>query len=425
MKVRPGEMAALAVIQKVLKGGYMNLALEETMREMQLQGGARAAAVAISRMVIENLTAIDFALSHVTKLNRCKPRERNILRIGAARILYTDMPAGQAVNSAVEMCAAAGGYAQKGFVNATLRAFSKTTIPWPSGTPDALAIRYSWPVWACEEAVALLGMEQAEAFLRYRSDNGVTFRVNPRKMTREDAIAWFVHEGMQAQPLPLAAQGIRVLGVQEPTGLSLYREGFISLQSEASMVVASLATPSVGAFLDACAAPGGKTCAVAEKLDGTVYAADVHPHRVALIQAQVARLGLPNVQVAVHDATQPFTVCADSVLVDAPCSGLGTASKRPDVKLRRTETDIATLAQTQRMILQAASQAVKPGGKLVYATCTFLRQENEQVVEDFLRQHTNFTPINLCERQKNGMMRLWPQVDGTDAFFVATMERKA
>lgn len=191
-------------------------------------------------------------------------------------------------------------------------------------------------------------------------------------------------------------------------------------------------------ILDACSAPGGKTCLMAEAMGGSgrVHAWDVHPHRVELVRAAAHRLGLENVRPAVHDATRPMEsmeLMMDAVLVDAPCSGLGVMGDKPDIKFRTKEEDLVNIVPLQRRILDACAQAVKVGGRLVYSTCTILPDENERQVEAFLERHpefeidmdTSWLPEHLRSRMENGMLQLLPARDGVEGFFIARMIRRS
>ena len=365
---------------------------------------------------------------------------RNILRLGAARILFGNGADAQAVHGSVELCKAVGKGAQSKFVNAVLRNVSrnKTQIPWPDEKADPLAfysVRYSWPQFAVAEAFDLLG-DGAKEFVSYTAPQPVVLRANPNKISREDLSVLFAEQGMQTAPAPADERALSVSNAQDLTGLAAYQDGLFSLQGQASMLAARQAFCKTGLVLDVCAAPGGKSCNIAEQCPGAeVHAFDLHAHRVSLIKAQAKRLGLSNITAAQHDATQPFSQyrnLADRVLVDAPCSGLGTANHRPDVKWNKKAEDVQSLSALQSRILPSAAKAVKPGGKLIYCTCTFTRQENEAVVAGFLQKNSDF---RLCTPDlpkafasavtEDGFVRLWPQIHHTDGFFICTMEKQS
>ena len=435
MSAREGERAALMALERITgEGAYFGQALSEALQEMRMEGSGRAAANAYARTAVENLRAIDFALSQVTDLRKCGHVIRNILRLGAGRILFSDAPDAVVVSASVELARSSKKQAQTKYVNAVLRNLSrqKTQIPWPQDNAvQRLSVRYSWPDMAVEEAIRLLGESGAEAFCSARGNPYVSFRVNAQKGDRDGVMAQLREKGIVCQPSPYHPYGIRAYGVENPVGLPAFRQGLLSLQGEASLLAARQLSNVQGQILDLCAAPGGKSMAMAEQSPlRTVHAFDVHPHRVALIQAQARRLGLANVQAQVHDATQPLSQWenrADAVLVDVPCSGLGTASHRPDVKCNRTREDIQALAEVQAKILAQAARLVRPGGTLLYCTCTFLSQENARIVRAFLRENSDFVmaPLHLPDgpvfETQEEMLQLWPHLHGTDAFFLAKM----
>lgn len=440
MSVREGEWAAFSILERIIAdGAYINLAMDEVFKEQDLNESARGAATALVRTTMENLIAVDFALSTLTDMRRCGRAVKNILRLGAARILYMDMEDAVAVHAAVEMCKRAGKTAQNRYVNGVLRALAanKHSIPWPKQEEDAmqyLSIRYSWPLWAVKQSVKRLGFSQAERMLQNKGQDYVTLRVNRGKTTRKDVAELFKQTGGHAEESSYDPFLLRVWYSGDITAMPAYQDGLFSLQGEASMMAARQIEAGAGTVMDMCAAPGGKAFAIAERLpDAHILALDVHAHRVDIMEKQRIRLGIDNVTCKRWDATQlmeDWIQSADAVLVDAPCSGLGTAAKRPDVKRNRSFDDVLQLCALQRDILDAASQYVKKGGLLVYATCTFIRQENRSVIEAFLDRQLDFTliPLDLPpvfgDEGNDGMLQLWPHIHGTDGFFMARMRRR-
>ncbi|MDO4357610.1 MAG: methyltransferase domain-containing protein, partial [Clostridia bacterium] len=227
-------------------------------------------------------------------------------------------------------------------------------------------------------------------------------------------------------------------GAGDLAGLPDYRKGLFSIQSVGSMLAALAVRPKRGMnVLDACAAPGGKTAYIAEQLDGTgrVYAWDVHEHRVNLIRAQAERLRLYNVRPAVRDARRHYEDMdwtVDAVLVDAPCSGLGEMANKPDIKYRITGESIDALVKTQAEILDSVCGYVKPGGALVYSTCTIMPEENAGQVRAFLERHPEFEmdldvrwlPEAFRARVQDGCLQLMGHLDQTEGFFIARMRKK-
>ncbi len=438
MKIRGGEILALQILEEITKNGaYFGLALQSVFAQKQPEAKERAAAMAYSKLVLENNGAVDYALSQVTKLQKCGRTVKNILRLGAARLMYGHDPDGVVVHACVELAEYAGKGAQKHYVNAVLRAFArqKEQIPWPSFAEDPLrylSVYYSWPPVAVEQALAVLGTEGAQAFLSYRTPLPASVRIQPQKTNRAELAALFEQSCAGVSFSSVDPRGLLIQTTQDLTALPAYQQGLFSLQGEASMLAAQQAF-APGLILDVCAAPGGKSCNIAEMCpDSQIIALDLHPHRVALIRAQATRLGLSNIQPLARDATlalPEYRGKASAVLVDAPCSGFGTALHRPDIKRQQTAGDIDALAQIQSSILNNASACVQQGGKLIYCTCTFTQQENEEVLAAFLQSHPGFRlispvcPPGFANTIQNGMLRVWPHLHHMDAFAIAVMEK--
>ncbi len=439
MSVRDGEWAAFLILERITaQGAYLNLAMAEVFLELKPDDASRAMATALVRTTVENNIALDFALKTVTDTHRCGRAIRNILALSAARLLYMHTEDASVVNAAVELCKKAGKQAQSSYVNGVLRslAATKQDIRWPKRESDPhqyLSVRYSWPLWAVKQAEKQLGFDKAEEMLRQSDQNYVTIRVNRKKSDVDNVVSILEATGGRVERSNLHPWALRVWGIPDITGLLAYTQGLFSLQGEASLLLCEQVPETGRKVMDLCAAPGGKTCALAERLaDAQILSFDIHPHRVELIRKQLHRLDIKNVTVAVHDATVPLPEhrnSADAVLIDAPCSGLGTARKRPDVKLNRDFEDVLSLSNLQKGILEAALTYVKPGGVLIYGTCTFIRQENRDVTEHFINNHPDFAPIPLVlpdsfmDQGQSGILQLWPHIHATDGFFMARMQR--
>jgi len=257
------------------------------------------------------------------------------------------------------------------------------------------------------------------------------------KLSREDALARL---GLEAAPTPYSPAGIRLKGKPPVNRHALFLDGSVEVQDEGSQLLAYLLAPRRGEMVaDFCAGAGGKTLALGALMrsTGRLYAFDISPKRLAGLKPRLARSGLSNVHPqrieGVNDArVKRLAGKIDRVLVDAPCSGLGTLRRNPDMKWRQTSEDVAELVQKQKSILAAAARLVKPGGRLVYATCSILEEENRGIVEDFLRS-AEFTLRPAGEvLEKSGIrlqtkdyLELWPHLHGTDGFFAAVLERAA
>jgi 16S rRNA (cytosine967-C5)-methyltransferase len=315
-----------------------------------------------------------------------------------------------------------------------IRAFSFAGMP--------AAVRTDLPDWLWDMLVADYGEAQAERIAPAMLNPApLDLRVNLARTSREDARARLAADGVDAQPTPYSPAGLRVAGKPAINRHALFRDGLIEVQDEGSQVLAWLLGARRGEMVgDYCAGAGGKTLAVAMLMRGTgrVYAMDVSVRRLAALRPRVARAGVTNVHVIALSGDNDVRAKRlagklDRVLVDAPCSGFGTLRRNPDLKWRHAYQAVTELAQKQRAILRAASRLVKPGGRLVYATCSILKAENEAIADEFAASNPEFESLScdavLAEQriplQAGARMRLWSHVHGTDGFFAAAFERRA
>jgi 16S rRNA (cytosine967-C5)-methyltransferase len=315
-----------------------------------------------------------------------------------------------------------------------IRAFSFAGMP--------AAVRTDLPDWLWDMLVADYGEAQAERIAPAMLNPApLDLRVNLARTSREDARARLAADGVDAQPTPYSPAGLRVAGKPAINRHALFRDGLIEVQDEGSQVLAWLLGARRGEMVgDYCAGAGGKTLAVAMLMRGTgrVYAMDVSVRRLAALRPRVARAGVTNVHVIALSGNNDVRAKRlagklDRVLVDAPCSGFGTLRRNPDLKWRHAYQAVTELAQKQRAILRAASRLVKPGGRLVYATCSILKAENEAIADEFAASNPEFESLScdavLAEQriplQAGARMRLWSHVHGTDGFFAAAFERHA
>ena len=358
--------------------------------------------------------------------------------------LLTRVPEFAAVNTAVELVKGFRGGAAAGLVNAVLR---RATAEWqqvqvPSATEDPaghLATRLSHPRWLVERWLAYYGFKDTEALLRADNEPAPTvLRVNRCKIERAELLVRLHDAGCAAEPTTYSPVGIRVEHAGPPERIAGYAEGLFSLQGEASQLVSLVAAPlPAGRVLDACAAPGGKTTHLAELMDnrGEIIALDIHAAGVDRIARMGQRLGVSIVQATVADALtwRPASDGFDCVLVDAPCSGLGTLRQHPEVRWRRTAADITGLARLQAQLLRHVAEYVRFGGTLVYATCTLSAEENDDVLATFLHERPDFSiedpSLLLPESARpligaDGILRTFPHHHGLDGFFAARLKRR-
>lgn len=372
--------------------------------------------------------AIDYQLA--SRVNRPLARldavVLTILRLSAFQLIYMSrLPASAIINDAVELTRRSGKSSASGFANAVLRALSRDRerLTWPprDALLDHLSVVHSHPRWLVERWVERYGVTDAEAWLAFNNRPApLCLAVNRRLLTRDALAEELAADGVTTQPTGRAASGLEVTGGRA-LATRAFREGRFVVQDEASQLIAEFASPATGAtVLDLCASPGGKTLALSASVGqaGQVIAADVRAHRVRLLSRTVERCRIENARV-VHvaaDGPLPFTPGQfDQVLVDAPCSGLGTVRRDPDIRWRRSAADLAGFAAAQRALLARAADLVALGGSLVYSTCSSEPEENEAVVDAFLAAHPDYT----CQRVHQTL----PFRDRLEAFFGAVLRR--
>lgn len=435
--------AALKVIRQVTEdGAFASLALDAVLKNSGLNNADRRL---VSRLVYDTLDRmiwLDYVLAQVMTKPDTDIKLRNILRLGACQILLEDrIPESAATNLCVQLCAENGMPGLKGVCNGILRNLIRKKddliFPDPESNPEmAASVRYSVPGWIWRRLREDYG-DEANQILEYRNkENGWLLRPNLTKIDDagfEELLAKKVWH-KEKSDLPHAW---KVTGVMDISRDADYLNGNFSIQSAGSMLACLAMDVKRGQqILDCCAAPGGKTCYMAELMNGTgrIQAWDIHEHRTELIQAQARRLGLENIRPMVRDAArsrEEMTASMDSVLLDAPCTGLGFMAQKPDMKLRLTEDSSRELIELQAKLLDTVSAYVKPGGTLVYSTCSILKDENERQAESFLHRHHEFKEIDLPvaiperyrEKKKLGL-QLLENRDGVEGFYLIRMRKK-
>ncbi|MFA9429122.1 16S rRNA (cytosine(967)-C(5))-methyltransferase RsmB [Egicoccus sp. AB-alg2] len=425
----PARRAALAALTAVDEDdAYANLAVPAAVDRLD---AARDRAFA-SHLAYDTLRwegTLDWALQQVLTrpLDAVEPALRRILRLGALQLLRTSVPSRAAVSTSValarEVVPRNRAKGAGGFVNGVLRNLDRRrdTLPWPDADAEpvtALALTTAHPEWVVSDLLHRYGLERTRAILEADdAPPGVTLRATG---DRDALVAELRDAGLDARPGSLP-ESVRVPGA-DPRRLDAVRDGRAAVQDEASMQVARATGAGPGErVLDLCAGPGGKSAHLAALVGpaGRVVAVELHPHRAKLVEQAAARLGV-DVDVHVGDATRPPLPAQeryDRVLLDAPCSGLGTGRRRPEVRWRRRPADATELAGVQRRLLDAAAERVAAGGTLTYAVCTWTAAETEQVAAWFDDAHgSGFEP---GERRQ-----LLPDADDTDGMYVATWRRR-
>ncbi len=436
--------AALTILNRVLlESGYASLSLDEHFRTARLTPLDKRLCTRMVYLTLENLNMLDHALSgFLEDTERLEPRVRNLLRLSAAQILLLDrVPDSAAVNEAVKLTRQMDLEELTGLVNGVLRNLirQKDDLQWPTKEDGTryYHIMHSQPEWLVEQVMSDYGEEEGGRILSYvNEEHFITVRPNMTRITPEQFEDLLKQKPWQHTP-GVVPGAWRLQGAEDIANDLDWIDGKFTIQGEGSMVAAEAVQPRLGSqVLDCCAAPGGKSAYLAEKMQGTgrVQAWDVHPHRVDLIQALAERLRLYNIRPAMRDALverQQLESTMDAVIIDAPCTGTGVMQDKPDLKVRLAQEDLTALVDTQRRLLEVCSRYVRSGGTLVYATCSLLKDENERQVAAFLEKHPEFQmdalpdtiPEQLRAHEGPLGLQLLPHRDGVEGFYVARMRR--
>lgn len=436
------EVALLTLNACERQGGWSDGTLKKQLAEAKLDGRDAALATQLCFGVLQNRILLDFYLSHLSNisLKRMESKVLQALRLGAYQLLFLDrIPHSAAVNSTVELVRAHSKNPRvPGMVNAILRGLERNLHQLPTIPSEDraayLSTLYSHPEWLVKEFLSVLGPEGTAELLR--ANNGhppVTAMVNTTKTTLEELVQLLDQQGVEAQPHPWLENCLILSGTGNLEALDSFQQGLFYVQDLASRlaVMASGVRPG-DRVLDVCAAPGGKSFAAAIQMEnrGEVLSCDIHPHKKKLIQNGADRLGLSIIRPMTADGKvfRPWwKEQFDAVIVDAPCSGLGVIRKKPDIRYKDPEP-LKELPEVQLAILSNAAQYVKPGGVLLYSTCTVLERENQAVVHRFLNQRSDvksesFTLPGVGGNCVDGMLPLWPHIHGTDGFFISKLRK--
>lgn len=428
------------------EGEFGHIAVRNTLKKYgRLEKKERAFYTRVSFGTIERMIEIDYIIDlfSKTKVKKMKPAVRAVLRSGTYQLLFMDaVPDSAVCDESVKLVKKRGFAGLAGFVNGVLRniARNKERLAYPDEASDPvnyLSVRFSMPEWIVKRFLAEYGAADAETILSgLLSERPTSVRCNLSKNTPKELRAALEKEGVSVKEAPYLPYAFEISGYDALERLETFQEGRFFVQDVSSMLAVETASPGgADLVMDVCAAPGGKSLHAAERLSGgRVLAFDLTEAKTALIRENIARCGADNITAAVRDATVPYgedAQKADVVLADLPCSGLGVVARKPDIKYRISGRDIKELASLQRRILAAVQTYVKPGGILLYSTCTLTREEDEDNREWFLGNFP-FEPVpldgclpgELCgENAQKGYVKLLPGIHGTDGFFIAKFRR--
>ena len=434
MTAREAALRALVACEQ--QGAWSDGFLKKILRTAGLDSRDAALTTRLCFGVLQNRLLLDHYLGKLStvKLEKMEPAVRNALRLGAYQVLFLDrVPDHAAVSEAVDLARKGSKNPRSaGLVNGVLRSLVRQKDSLEP--PEDPAVRYSHPRWLADLFTRRLGREEAAALMA--ADNGeppTCAQVNTTKATVEAVADSLRAEGVEVAPHPWLPNCLLLSHTGSLEELTAFREGLFYIQDAAAKLAVLAADPREGMdVLDACAAPGGKSFAAAIAMDGRgkVVSCDIHPHKMDLIRAGAKRLGLDCITAQVLDGKEckeEYLDGFDLVLADVPCSGLGIIRKKPDIRYKDPKP-LEGLPRVQKAILDNVCRYVKPGGVLLYATCTLLERENEDVVRAFLDKHKDFTLEHFqvpgdFEGAREGMVTCWPHRHGTDGFFFAKLRR--
>lgn len=440
---------ALDILVKVeQQGAYSNLLLNSSLQKSVLSREDTGLVTELVYGTISRMLTLDYVLEDFVSKGTAKlqPWVRNLLRLSLYQIMYLDrIPSHAAVNEAVNIAKKLGHQGISGMVNGVLRSVLRAgelpVLKESLSPEERISIQHSHPLWMVRRWIAEYGMDTAEAMCAANNEPPpVSVRVNTTMISRDELLRQLLESGLEAEASRVSPFGIVVKGGGNLALSSWYSDGYLSIQDESSMLVAEAVAPEPGLkVLDCCAAPGGKTAHMGElmKDQGSILANDLHPHKAKLIADQAARLGLECITTGSRDALElagslePESY--DRILLDAPCSGLGVIRRKPDLKWRKQPEDVDSVAALQGELLQSVSGLLKPGGVLVYSTCTTEQAENSGIIAEFLQNNPNFASVSfsmaLWDRLGTSALaagegiQLLPHHFGSDGFYIARLQR--
>jgi len=440
------EIALKVLMDMREKGAYSNYSINNFLKE-KMNPRDENLVREIVYGVIENLTYIDYIISKLSskKIEKIHPKILDILRIGVYQIAFTDkIPDRAAVNESVNLAKKYVHSGASGFVNGVLRNFSRRKDEVMKieerDRLEFLSIKYSHPKWMIKRWINAYSEGFTEELLKANNSKPkLNLRVNTLKTDRNTLKKVLANYGYEVYDTKYAKDGIVVENPVRITDIVEFKQGHFTIQDESSMLVGQVANPKENSvILDLCSAPGGKATHLAQIMNnkGRIICWDIYEHKLELVKENASRLGISIIETKLQDAQvldESMIGVADICIVDAPCSGLGIIRRRPEIKWNRKEADIEQLARIQRNILNNASKYVKPGGVIIYSTCTIEENENINMVRGFLNENKDFTMsafdkfIGVDENMnssKEGFIQMFPNVHGTDGFFISRIKKK-
>ncbi|MGC1199122.1 MAG: 16S rRNA (cytosine(967)-C(5))-methyltransferase [Geitlerinemataceae cyanobacterium] len=446
----PRQVAFLTLRDIYRRSAYADVALDKRLDRVQLQGSDRSLATELVYGCVRKQRSLDTLIDRLAtkKAEQQPPDLRIILQIGLYQLGYLDrVPDAAAVNTTVDLAKANRLSGLAGFVNGVLRRYSRlrqtetgtlnSSPEFPGNRAQQLGIAYSYPDWIVENWCAQIGFAETEQLCQALDrPPSLHLRVNSLKTTPAEVESAFGERGIAVEPISPFPQSLKLTeGAGDITQFPGFSEGWWTVQDSSAQLATYLLDPQPGETIaDACAAPGGKTTHIAELMGdvGTIWACDRTESRLKKVRQNVDRLGLQSVRIHPGDSRNfpQFVGQCDRVLLDAPCSGLGTLHRRADLRWRQTPETARELAILQRELLESAATWVKPGGVLVYATCTLHPPENQAQIQTFLDAHPHWQldppgsdSVAGIFTSSQGWIEIWPHRSSMDGFFMARLRR--
>ena len=426
------DLALECLLSITRDGNFSHLVMQDVLNKHQfLEKQERSFLNRLVMGTIERMGEMDYVINQYStvKVNKMKPVIRCILRMGVYQLLYMDsVPDSAVCNESVNLAKNRSFQNLKGFVNGVLRniARNKDGIVYPDKKTDALTyleVKYSVPRWILELWSKEYPTDELEAILEaFLAEGPTCIRVNTTKISTEELEKRLTAQGITVERHPEETRALYISNYDYLNRIPEFVEGLFYIQDYSSMQIGNVANPQKGDIcIDVCAAPGGKALHLAELLEGTgcVYARDLTPKKVALIEENILRMGAQNITAQQFDATvldEKMVEKADVVLADLPCSGLGILAKKPDIKYHLSLAQIHDIVKLQKQILEVVCQYVKPNGTLVFSTCTINGMENEENANWFLEAHKDFEIVQ--------MKQILPKGGYTDGFFYAVFKKR-
>ncbi len=430
------ETALRALISFRREGAWPDLYLKKA-----CEGMGREEAALCSRLtygVLQNRAYLDFLIGSFSArpVEKLTPQVLDALRLGAYQLVFlTKIPHSAALHETVELVKKHANPGAAGYANGLLRSLQRSLDDLPQvpreNELDYLSVTYSHPKWFVGKMKKRLGFAGCEALLRANNEVApVTARVNTLKTDRETLLGQFAQEGIAARPHEHLKHALVFDSMKGVLQSQTLKEGLFYIQDMASQLCVEALSPRPGDTLfDLCAAPGGKSMLAAQMMEnqGSILSMDLHPHKSDLIARNAGTYGITCLQTIPADASkrrEALVGRADAIICDVPCSGMGVIRKKPDVRYKDGD-HIKVLPPLQLSILENAGAYLKPGGKLVYSTCTVLKEENEAIIAQFLSKNPDFSLESFelpgIGPVEEGMLTLWPHIHGTDGFFMAKL----